>query len=82
MTKAECLAYAERARQAANEANKRVALLSVTLGGDDEITQSTMREADAANSAALEWEKVATWHPQTRAKALRNRALPTSMFGY
>lgn len=82
MNKADCIAYADRCRAAAEEAAKRAALFAATFGGDDELAKRALQRVERDNDAAREWDKVAAMHPQTRAKLLRDNALPSEMFGY
>lgn len=82
MTKQECIACAAAARRAAEQASARAELYASTFGANSLLTQSAIREANAASSAARQWENVATWPPQTRAKALRDQSMPATMFQY
>jgi hypothetical protein len=82
MNKADCLEKAQAARHASKVAQARAAIYARAFGGDDELTQQAFLDADVAIDAARLWEKVATWHPQTRSKALRELALPRFIFGY
>ena len=82
MTKVDALKKAQAARHAATVAQARVALYSVTFGGNDTLTQAAMLDADVATEAAQEWEKVAAMHPATRKSLIVKMSLPSFMFGY
>ena len=82
MTKVDALKKAQAARLAATVAQARVALYSVTFGGNDTLTQAAMLDADVATEAAQEWEKVAALHPATRKSLIVKMSLPSFMFGY
>ena len=82
MTKVDALKKAQAARLAATVAQARVALYSVTFGGNDTLTQAAMLDADVATEAAQEWEKVAALHPATRKSMIVKMSLPSFMFGY
>jgi hypothetical protein len=82
MNKQDCLNRAAAAKHAANLATARAAIYAQAFGGNDKLTQDALLEVDAANEASRKWEKVATWNHQTRAKALRDSALPTFIFQY
>ena len=80
MTKTECLKRAAAARHAAKVINARAALYASTFGGGDELTQRAVLDSDVANEVAGMWDRFATIHPASRAKQLRNGALPAYMF--
>ena len=82
MTKVEALKKAQAARHVATVAQATVALYAVTFGGNDNLTQGAMLDADVAMEAAQKWEWVAAMHPATRNSMIRKQALPTFMFGY
>lgn len=82
MTPRDCEDIARRAELAAKQAGGRLALFAVTFGGSSELAQRADAEQRAAIHAAQVWRTVATMHPQTRARVLRDRALPSSIFGY
>jgi hypothetical protein len=82
MTKVEALNKAQAARHAATVKQATVALYAVTFGGNDNLTQAAMLDADVATEAAQKWEQVAAMHPATRNSMIRKQALPTFMFGY
>lgn len=82
MTKQEALKKAQAARHAANLAQARVAMYSVTFGGNNKLVQDAMLEADVATEVAQKWEAFSNLHPRTRASLIRKQALPTFMFGY
>lgn len=82
MTKNECLEIAARARHESKVAAASAALYASTFGGNDKLTQDAFLRSDVAAEAANKWEKVAEWHPATRAKALREATLPAFMFGF
>lgn len=82
MTKVEALNKAQAARHAATVKQATVALYAVTFGGNDNLTQAAMLDADVATEAAQKWEQVAAMHPATRNSIIRKQTLPTFMFGY
>lgn len=82
MNKQDCLAAAERAKIAADEATQRASTYIVVFGSKDPLSERALEEARVASAAASEWQHVAEWHPQSRAKALRDQSLPIWMFGY
>lgn len=82
MTKQECLERAARCRHSAQVSQETAALMAQTFGGKDKLTQEALLKADVARDAARLWEKVATWHPSTRARTIREKTLPAYIFGY
>ena len=82
MNKQDCLAAAERAKIAAVEATQRASTYIAVFGSKDFLSERALEEARVARQAAIEWLRVADWHPQSRAKALRDRSLPIWMFGF
>jgi hypothetical protein len=82
MTKQEALSRAKAARHAANLAQARVALYAATFGGANQLVQHAMLESDVATEVAQKWERIATLHPRTRARLIREQLLPVYMFGY
>lgn len=82
MTPMQCIETARRAEEAARKARERLALLAVTFGGASELAQRAESENIAAMHAAAAWRQLAAVHPQTRARILRSKQLPTSIFGY
>jgi hypothetical protein len=82
MTKQEAIRRAEAARHAAKLALARHALYASTFGGSDKLAQRAMLVHDVAIEAHNKWMDVAYLHPSTRARLLRNKSLPTFMFGY
>lgn len=82
MNKQDCLAAAERAKSAAVEATQRASTYIAVFGSKDFLSERALEEARVARQAAIEWLRVADWHPQSRAKALRDRSLPIWMFGF
>lgn len=82
MNKQDCLAAAERAKIAAVEATQRASIYIAVFGSKDFLSERALEEARVARQAAIEWLRVADWHPQSRAKALRDQSLPIWMFGF
>lgn len=82
MKKQECLERAARCRHAAKVSQEAAALMARTFGGGDKLTQEALLKVDVAHEAARLWEKVATWHPSTRARTIREQSLPAFIFGY
>lgn len=82
MKKQACLEASERAAKSAKEAQGRFALYMTTFGGKDSLTVCAEVEMTQAIRASAEWKRIAEWHPSTRLKALRDRALPSYLFGY
>ena len=82
MTKTDALARANAARHAAKLALTRHALYATTFGGNSELAQKALLDADIATEAATQWERIAQLHHATRAQMLRARSLPAFMFGY
>jgi len=82
MNKTECIKKAKAARHAASVAKATAALYATTFGGSDTLTQKALLDADVASEVATKWERVAEWHPKTRAAALRRGEIPSYMFGY
>jgi len=82
MNKAECIKKAKAARYAAKGAKASAAIYAAFFGGADDLTQKALLDADVATEVAAKWERIAEWHPKTRAAALRNGEIPAYMFGY
>jgi hypothetical protein len=82
VTPRECIENAKAAEREAEKRLERACTLTVVFGGRDELAKRANDEYAEAKEAARMWREVAAMHPQTRARMLRNKELPVSMFGF
>lgn len=82
MTPKECRAKAANARHAMEVRIGDAARVIATFGMQDSLAQNYMRQVVDAREAARAWDSLAIAHPKTRAKLLREKSLPASMFGF